>query len=117
MRVGKLLQLIIATTDRSITGLEPVVIQLRNETDGLMTDTDGIESGSSQICRIFICSCCKGKIIELGPENVLCVFTTTSTFAPRTPDDIPSIAKVRPFVCVTVSSVTPRFVNVMMCRI
>ena len=26
------------------------------------------------------------EIMRLGPDNVLCVLTTTSCFAPRTPD-------------------------------
>ncbi|KAM3136111.1 hypothetical protein pb186bvf_011733 [Paramecium bursaria] len=34
------------------------------------------------------------KIEELNPENILCVLSTTSCFAPRVPDNIPELAKV-----------------------
>lgn len=39
------------------------------------------------------------QIVKLGAENILCVFTTTSTFAPRTPDDVPAVAKVGLWRC------------------
>lgn len=29
---------------------------------------------------------CEDKVMELGAENVLCVHSTTSCFAPRVPD-------------------------------
>merc|ERR1712007_78350 len=36
----------------------------------------------------------EAKILELGAENVVCVLTTTSTFAPRIPDDVQGVAVV-----------------------
>ena len=52
------------------SGLEPVVIENSLEGDELRTDVPGIQK----------------KIEELGADNVLCVFTTTSCFTPRVPD-------------------------------
>ncbi|CAD7937583.1 unnamed protein product [Amoebophrya sp. A25] len=69
---------------KSITsaGFIPVVVELcptvESSGEGLETDVEGIEA----------------KIQELGPENVLCVFCTTSTFAPRVPDKVEDVAKV-----------------------
>ena len=40
------------------------------EEDELRTDLAGVER----------------QIKDLGPENVVCIMTTTSCFAPRTPD-------------------------------
>lgn len=54
----------------SIPGFEAVVIENTVEGDELRTDLPMIEQ----------------KITELGAENVLCVYTTTSCFAPRVPD-------------------------------
>lgn len=31
-------------------------------------------------------------MVEVGADNILCVLTTTSCFAPRIPDNIPEIA-------------------------
>ncbi|WAR21169.1 SPCS-like protein [Mya arenaria] len=50
--------------------LEPVVIENKLEGDELRTDEVAMET----------------KIQELGPENIVCVMTTTSCFAPRAPD-------------------------------
>ena len=37
----------------------------------------------------------RAKIEEIGdPEEILCVFATTSCFAPRAPDDLIGIAKI-----------------------
>lgn len=37
----------------------------------------------------------KTKITEIGdPEQILCVFTTTSCFAPRAPDDLIGVAEI-----------------------
>ena len=36
----------------------------------------------------------KARIEELGPSSVLCVFSTTSCFAPRAHDNIPEIAQI-----------------------
>ena len=51
----------------STPGLEPVVIENLLEGDELRTDVAGIER----------------SIAELGHENIACVLTTTSCFAPR----------------------------------
>jgi len=58
--------------------LIPVVIEPILEKDELITDHEMIEK----------------RIKELGPENVLAVFTTTSCFAPRTPDNLEEVAKI-----------------------
>ena len=58
--------------------LTPVVIPNILKGDAVCTDVSAIEE----------------KIAELGAENVLCVLSTTSFFAPRVPDDVESIAKV-----------------------
>jgi O-phospho-L-seryl-tRNASec:L-selenocysteinyl-tRNA synthase len=47
-----------------------VVIENRLEGDELRTDVEAIES----------------KVTELGAENIVCIITTTSCFAPRAPD-------------------------------
>jgi O-phospho-L-seryl-tRNASec:L-selenocysteinyl-tRNA synthase len=61
-------------------GLEPVVVPLflDESTGTLRTDLSAMEA----------------KIQELGAENVLCVLSTTSCFAPRVPDDVVGIAKL-----------------------
>ncbi|XP_078256649.1 O-phosphoseryl-tRNA(Sec) selenium transferase [Rhinoraja longicauda] len=56
-------------------GFEPVVIENLLEGDELRTDLQSVES----------------KIQQLGAENVLCVHSTTSCFAPRAPDRIEKI--------------------------
>ena len=48
-------------------GFEPVVVENTLKGDELQTDLAALEA----------------KIVELGPENVACVLTTTSCFAPR----------------------------------
>ena len=53
-----------------ISGFEPVVIENKLIGDELSTDTEAI----------------KNKIEELGSDNILCVMSTTSCFAPRIPD-------------------------------
>jgi len=57
--------------------LEPIIVPLRRVGDTLVTDVAAIE----EHCR------------RLGTE-VLCVCTTTSTFAPRVPDLVEEVAKV-----------------------
>lgn len=59
-------------------GLKPIVIELKpiEGTDGLGTDLDGMRSA----------------IEKVGAEEVLCICTTTSTFAPRVPDFIDEVA-------------------------
>jgi len=51
-------------------GVEPVVVENVLEGDELRTDLQALEE----------------YVQKLGEENVLCVLTTTSCFAPRTPD-------------------------------
>lgn len=52
------------------SGFEPVVVENVVEGDELRTDLGAVER----------------KIDELGAENVLCIHSTTSCFAPRVPD-------------------------------
>jgi len=59
-------------------GFTPIVVELRKVGDELTTDVEKIES----------------TIEEYGAENILALFTTTSCFAPRGPDDIPAVAKL-----------------------
>ncbi|XP_077598407.1 O-phosphoseryl-tRNA(Sec) selenium transferase isoform X2 [Stigmatopora nigra] len=59
-------------------GFIPVVVENRLEGDELRTDVEEAER----------------KILELGAENVLCVHSTTSCFAPRTPDRLEELAKM-----------------------
>merc|ERR1719193_315827 len=60
-------------------GLQPVVVQLKREGDQLTTDLAGIEAAIDRVG---------------GPEEVLCVLTTTSCFAPRAPDDLVGVARI-----------------------
>ncbi|XP_077357353.1 O-phosphoseryl-tRNA(Sec) selenium transferase [Festucalex cinctus] len=57
-------------------GFAPVVVENVLEGDELRTDVDAVER----------------KICELGAENVLCVHSTTSCFAPRVPDRLEELA-------------------------
>ncbi|XP_047460686.1 O-phosphoseryl-tRNA(Sec) selenium transferase isoform X2 [Mugil cephalus] len=57
-------------------GFEPVVVENVIEGDELRTDLEAVES----------------KIKELGAENVVCVHSTTSCFAPRVPDRLEELA-------------------------
>nr|CAB3265975.1 O-phosphoseryl-tRNA(Sec) selenium transferase [Phallusia mammillata] len=59
-------------------GFEPVVIENKLEGDELRTDLEMI----------------KEKVKHLGSENVLCIHSTTSCFAPRVPDRLEEIAKI-----------------------
>ncbi|KAK9810417.1 hypothetical protein WJX72_010391 [[Myrmecia] bisecta] len=59
-------------------GLEAVVVANKLEGDQLRTDEDQI----------------KAEISRLGPENVVCVVTTTSCFAPRAADRVVEVAKL-----------------------
>ncbi|XP_029445900.1 O-phosphoseryl-tRNA(Sec) selenium transferase [Rhinatrema bivittatum] len=59
-------------------GFEPVVIENLLEGDELRTDLKTIEA----------------KIQELGAENILCVHSTTSCFAPRVPDRLEELALI-----------------------
>ncbi|XP_067117514.1 O-phosphoseryl-tRNA(Sec) selenium transferase [Osmerus mordax] len=57
-------------------GFEPVVVENVLEGDELRTNLGAVEA----------------KIRELGAENILCVHSTTSCFAPRVPDRIEELA-------------------------
>lgn len=59
-------------------GFQPIVIENRLEGDELRTDIEAI----------------KTKVAEFGAENILCIYTTTSCFAPRTPDRLEEVAKI-----------------------
>lgn len=63
-----------------VASLQPVIIDtIRNPTtNGLETDLPAFEQ----------------KINELCAENIVCIFSTTSCFAPRESDDIFSLAKL-----------------------
>ena len=53
-------------------GLEPVVVENVLEGDELRTDLPQLEA----------------SLKEVGPDNVVCVMTTTSCFAPRAHDKL-----------------------------
>ncbi|XP_039677734.1 O-phosphoseryl-tRNA(Sec) selenium transferase isoform X2 [Perca fluviatilis] len=59
-----------------LSGFEPVVVENVLEGDELRTDLEAVEC----------------KIKELGAENILCVHSTTSCFAPRVPDRLEELA-------------------------
>ncbi|XP_056411846.1 O-phosphoseryl-tRNA(Sec) selenium transferase isoform X2 [Hyla sarda] len=59
-------------------GFEPVVIENVLEGDELRTDLNAVES----------------RIAELGAENILCIHSTTSCFAPRVPDRLEELAEI-----------------------
>ncbi|XP_021371974.1 O-phosphoseryl-tRNA(Sec) selenium transferase-like [Mizuhopecten yessoensis] len=59
-------------------GLTPVVVENRLEGDELRTDVQAV----------------RDKVAELGADSVLCIFTTTSCFAPRAPDRLEEIGKI-----------------------
>ncbi|XP_034757172.1 O-phosphoseryl-tRNA(Sec) selenium transferase isoform X2 [Etheostoma cragini] len=61
-----------------LSGFEPVVVENVLEGDELRTDLEAVEC----------------KIKELGAENILCVHSTTSCFAPRVPDRLEELAAV-----------------------
>uniref|UniRef100_A0A3B3YS95 O-phosphoseryl-tRNA(Sec) selenium transferase n=1 Tax=Poecilia mexicana TaxID=48701 RepID=A0A3B3YS95_9TELE len=58
------------------SGFEPVVVENVTEGDELRTDLEAVQR----------------KIGELGAENILCVHSTTSCFAPRVPDRLEELA-------------------------
>ncbi|XP_069374607.1 O-phosphoseryl-tRNA(Sec) selenium transferase isoform X2 [Paralichthys olivaceus] len=59
-------------------GFEPVVVENILEGDELRTDLETVER----------------KIEELGADNILCVHSTTSCFAPRVPDRLEELATI-----------------------
>ena len=62
----------------STANLEAIVIENIIEGHEITTNLDSIAE----------------KIKELGPENILCVLSTTSCFAPRVPDKLEELAKL-----------------------
>jgi O-phospho-L-seryl-tRNASec:L-selenocysteinyl-tRNA synthase len=60
-------------------GLEPLVVPMARSGDALVTDLSALEAAITTAG---------------GAENVVCVMTTTSCFAPRTPDDVVGVAKM-----------------------
>lgn len=61
-----------------VLGFQPVVIENTLEGDELRTNVPAVAD----------------KMKELGPNNVLCVMTTTSCFAPRVPDRFFFISRI-----------------------
>eukprot|EP01029_Cantina_marsupialis_P029563 TRINITY_DN781847_c0_g1_i1.p1 TRINITY_DN781847_c0_g1~~TRINITY_DN781847_c0_g1_i1.p1 ORF type:complete len:485 (-),score=113.30 TRINITY_DN781847_c0_g1_i1:154-1608(-) len=59
-------------------GYTPIVVNGKIVGDSVETDLETIEN----------------EIIRVGAENVLCVLTTTSCFAPRIPDNVEEVAKI-----------------------
>jgi len=59
-------------------GMELVPIAMRLQGDALVTDVAAVRS----------------KIAELGADNVLCVLSTTSCFAPRMPDAVAELVRL-----------------------
>lgn len=59
-------------------GFNPVVVELVRVGDELQTDVATM----------------RAKIVELRPETVACVLTTTSCFAPRAPDSLEEVARL-----------------------
>jgi len=60
------------------SGLVPIVVETIRVGDALHTD----------------CSRIDAVIAELGSENIVCIFTTTSCFAPRAPDSVDKVAQI-----------------------
>nr|CAD7580244.1 unnamed protein product [Timema californicum] len=61
-----------------VTGLQPVIIETVMSGDELRTDLTAVEQ----------------QIVTLGSENVVCVLTTTSCFAPRASDSVEQVAVI-----------------------
>ena len=60
------------------TGLEPIIIEPKQEGDELATDLQALR-----------------QVLETTPkEEILCIIPTTSVFAPRLPDDIVGVSKI-----------------------
>ncbi|XP_067123311.1 O-phosphoseryl-tRNA(Sec) selenium transferase isoform X1 [Centruroides vittatus] len=59
-------------------GFEPIIIENKLNNDELQTDVEKIEE----------------RLRVLGSESVACVLSTTSCFAPRTPDDLADVGKL-----------------------
>lgn len=59
-------------------GFKTIVIQNKIDEESLVTDVEAIENTINQV----------------GSDNVLCILTTTSCFAPRNPDHLEAVAKM-----------------------
>ena len=59
-------------------GLTPIVVEGVINGDEVTTNVEAIEAA----------------VKEHGAENILCIAVTTSTFAPRVPDDVPAVSKI-----------------------
>jgi O-phospho-L-seryl-tRNASec:L-selenocysteinyl-tRNA synthase len=59
-------------------GLIPVVAENLLDGDEIVTDLEAVEK----------------EILEKGSENILCIMSTTSCFAPRSPDDVIGLGKL-----------------------
>lgn len=59
-------------------GFKPIIIENQLEGDELRTDIDAVDKA----------------ILEHGSDKILCVFSTTSCFAPRVPDRLEELAKI-----------------------
>ena len=59
-------------------GFEPVIIENKLEGDELRTNIEAI----------------RDAVLKLGSENILCIHSTTSCFAPRVPDRLEEIAAI-----------------------
>eukprot|EP00903_Cladosiphon_okamuranus_P005368 g5361.t1 len=59
-------------------GFTPIVVENLIEGDAVVTDVQGV----------------RAAVEKYGAENILCVVTTTSCFAPRVPDKVDEIARV-----------------------
>eukprot|EP00759_Apiculatamorpha_spiralis_P014990 PhF_6_TR21690/c0_g1_i2/m.30972/K03341/SEPSECS; O-phospho-L-seryl-tRNASec:L-selenocysteinyl-tRNA synthase len=60
------------------SSLVPIVIPLKDDGPFLRTDVGFMES----------------EMVRVGPENICCVLTTTSCFAPRLPDDLVGVSRL-----------------------
>ena len=61
-----------------LSGMKLVVVSQKLDRDELVTDLEGL----------------KASILKENPEEILCVLSTSSCFAPRSPDNLPLIGKL-----------------------
>jgi len=61
-----------------LAGFEPIIIDGKIEGDEIRTDLEAVQTA----------------IKRVGAENVVCVMTTASCFAPRSPDLLVEVAKI-----------------------
>jgi O-phospho-L-seryl-tRNASec:L-selenocysteinyl-tRNA synthase len=69
-------------------GLVPVIIENVLDGDELITDVTAMER----------------KVVELGADNIVCVMSTTSVFAPRAPDRFACMSVIATFYTITHAS-------------